>query len=127
VPLRLVIDPARPPRCVFFVRSHCEQDSARRTASQPPVPEDARRNAERQAVEFGVEIGCRNLCEDSGHGADYSCERGDPMNKAGLVIIWLALLLAACGGSLRGDASAGPNPGGGFYGAPNIDIGRINP
>jgi hypothetical protein len=30
-------------------------------------------------------------------------------------------------GSLRSDASAGPNPGGGFYGAPNIDIGRINP
>jgi hypothetical protein len=51
----------------------------------------------------------------------------DPMNKLALVIIWLAVLLAACGGSLRGDASAGPNPGGGFCGAPNIDIGRINP
>ena len=27
----------------------------------------------------------------------------------------------------RPDASAGPNPGGGFYGPPNINIGRINP
>jgi hypothetical protein len=27
----------------------------------------------------------------------------------------------------RPDASAGPNPGGGFYGAPNINIGHINP
>jgi hypothetical protein len=49
------------------------------------------------------------------------------MNKVALVMIWLAVLLAGCGGSLRGDVSAGPNPGGGFYGAPNIDIGRINP
>ena len=49
------------------------------------------------------------------------------MNKAGLAMICLAMLLVGCGGSLRGDASAGPNPGGGFYGAPNIRIGRINP
>jgi hypothetical protein len=49
------------------------------------------------------------------------------MAKLGLAMILLAILLAGCGGSLRGDASAGPNPGGGFYGAPNIDIGRINP
>jgi hypothetical protein len=49
------------------------------------------------------------------------------MAKLGLAMILLAILLAACGGSLRGNASAGPNPGGGFYGAPNIDIGRINP
>jgi hypothetical protein len=27
----------------------------------------------------------------------------------------------------RPDASAGPNPGGSFYGAPNINVGRINP
>jgi hypothetical protein len=27
----------------------------------------------------------------------------------------------------RPSASAGPNPGGGFYGAPNINVGRINP
>jgi hypothetical protein len=42
-------------------------------------------------------------------------------------MICLAVLLAGCGGRLRGDTSAGPNSGGGFYGAPNIDIGRINP
>ena len=49
------------------------------------------------------------------------------MSRLVLVLIGLVLLLAGCGGSVRGDASAGPNPGGGFYGAPNIDIGRINP
>jgi len=49
------------------------------------------------------------------------------MAKLKLPMILLAILLAGCGGSLRGNASAGPNPGGGFYGAPNIDIGRINP
>jgi hypothetical protein len=49
------------------------------------------------------------------------------MNKLALAVICFAILLAGCGGSLKGDASAGPNPGGGFYGAPNIDIGRINP
>jgi len=27
----------------------------------------------------------------------------------------------------RGDASAGPNPGGGFYGSSNFEVGRINP
>jgi hypothetical protein len=30
-------------------------------------------------------------------------------------------------GPLTGDANAGPNPGGGFYGAPNLNVGRINP
>ena len=49
------------------------------------------------------------------------------MSKLSLATLCLAMLLAGCGGSIRGDASAGPNPGGGFYGAPNIDIGRINP
>jgi hypothetical protein len=49
------------------------------------------------------------------------------MNKLTLAVISLAILLAGCGGSLKGDASAGPNPGGGFYGAPNIDNGRVNP
>jgi hypothetical protein len=29
--------------------------------------------------------------------------------------------------SWRSDASVGPNPGGGFYGPPNINIGYINP
>ena len=49
------------------------------------------------------------------------------MHKSGAVTMLLELLLAGCGGAVRGGASAGPNPGGGFYGAPNIDIGRINP
>ena len=45
------------------IRSACrwiwprDQDSARGTVSQPSFPENARWNAERQAVEFGVEIG----------------------------------------------------------------------
>jgi hypothetical protein len=49
------------------------------------------------------------------------------MLLAAVITLCLAMLLAGCGGSFRGNASAGPNPGGGFYGAPNIDIGRINP
>jgi hypothetical protein len=39
------------------------------------------------------------------------------MNKIGLAVLWLAMLLGGCGGSLRGDASAGANPGGGFMAA----------
>jgi hypothetical protein len=49
------------------------------------------------------------------------------MDKLGLATILLTILLAGCGGSLRGDASAGPNPGGGFYDGPNLNVGRINP
>jgi hypothetical protein len=49
------------------------------------------------------------------------------MNKIRMAMLCLTMLLASCGGFIRADASAGPNPGGGFYGAPNIDIGRINP
>jgi hypothetical protein len=49
------------------------------------------------------------------------------MNKVALVMIWLAVLLGGCSGSLRGDANAGPNPGGGFYDGPNLNVGRINP
>jgi hypothetical protein len=50
--------PTRPfPRCVFLSDRTCDQDSARGTVSQPSSNEDARWNAERQAVEFGVEIG----------------------------------------------------------------------
>ena len=45
------------PRFVFSSDRTSEQDSARGTVSQPWFPEDARWNAERQAVEFGVEIG----------------------------------------------------------------------
>jgi hypothetical protein len=49
------------------------------------------------------------------------------MIKLALVTLWLAMLLTGCGGSFRGDADVGPNPGGGFYGAPNINVGRVNP
>jgi hypothetical protein len=49
------------------------------------------------------------------------------MSRLALVLIGLGMLLAGCGGSLRGDVNGGPNPGGGFYGAPNINVGRINP
>ena len=110
-------------------------------------PEAARWNADRQAVEFEVKIGeYRGVW--SGSRGRYSGEHrpdwspyavtsarsrlisrpeGGPMNKFRLAMLCFTALLAGCGGSLRGDASAGPNPGGGFYGAPNIDIGRINP
>ena len=47
--------------------------------------------------------------------------------QAAVIVICLAMLLAGCGGSLRGNASAGPSPGGGFYSASNIDNGRVNP
>ena len=52
---------------------------------------------------------------------------GAPMDKLGLATILLTILLAGCSGSLRGDANAGPNPGGGFYDGPNLNVGRINP
>jgi len=48
------------------------------------------------------------------------------MRKLTLPTLWFALL-AGCSGSFRGDSSVGPNPGGGFYGAPNINVGHINP
>jgi hypothetical protein len=49
------------------------------------------------------------------------------MHKLALAVLCSAMLLAGCGGALHGDANAGPNPGGGYYVAPNIGIGRINP
>jgi hypothetical protein len=48
-------------------------------------------------------------------------------DRLAVIVICLAILLAGCGGSVRGDASAGPNPGGGFYSPSNIDNGRVNP
>jgi len=74
-----------------------------------------------------VEMTERELQMCSGRVTPTALLLGWPMDKLGLAMILLTILLAGCGGSLRGDASAGPNPGGGFYGAPNIDIGRINP
>ena len=82
----------------------------------------------RQLTEDGnVEITGRNLQRGRAHGAEDFSWEGGPMKKIAVAMICLAVLLAGCGGGLRGDANAGPNPGGGFYGAPNIDIGRINP
>jgi hypothetical protein len=49
------------------------------------------------------------------------------MNKIGLAVLCFEMLIVGCGGSFRGDATAGPNPGGGFYGAPKLNAGRINP
>jgi hypothetical protein len=46
--------------------------------------------------------------------------------KRGLAVICLSALLAACA-SVVGDADAGPNPGGGFYDGPNLNVGHINP
>jgi len=55
-------------------------------------------------------------------------ERGGfATDSVAMIVICLAVLLAGCGGSLRGNASAGPNPGGGFYSPSNIDNGRVNP
>ena len=53
--------------------------------------------------------------------------REGPMNWIGLAMLCLVMLLGGCVGSFHGDANAGPNPGGGFYGAPNLNVGRINP
>jgi hypothetical protein len=74
-----------------------------------------------------VEISGRDLRGYAGSSTDNFRAKNGPMRRLALATLWLAMLLAGCGGSLRGDASAGPNPGSGFYGAPNIDIGRINP
>jgi hypothetical protein len=49
------------------------------------------------------------------------------MNKLTLAVTCSMILPTACGDGLRGDASAGPNPGGGFYDGPNLNVGRINP
>lgn len=42
------------------------------------------------------------------------------------VIACLTMLLAACSSAI-GDADAGPNPGGGYYDGPNINVGHVNP
>lgn len=49
------------------------------------------------------------------------------LEVAGLAtLLCLAILLTGCGTAV-GDANAGPNPGGGFYTGPNINVGQINP
>jgi PBP1b-binding outer membrane lipoprotein LpoB len=46
--------------------------------------------------------------------------------KAGLAILFLAVLLDGCASAVE-DADAGPNPGGGFYGGHNLNVGHVNP
>jgi len=46
--------------------------------------------------------------------------------RRGLAVLCLSVLLAGCA-SVVGDANAGPDPGGGFYDGPNINVGHINP
>jgi hypothetical protein len=46
--------------------------------------------------------------------------------RSALVIAWLAMSLGGCSGVV-GDADAGPNPGGGYYDGPNINVGHVNP
>jgi uncharacterized protein YceK len=44
----------------------------------------------------------------------------------GLVAIFVAMAVNGCG-SVIGDAGAGPDPGGGFYDGPNINVGHVDP
>jgi hypothetical protein len=46
--------------------------------------------------------------------------------RTGLAVVCLSALLAGCA-AVVGDADAGPNPGGGFYDGPNINVGHVNP
>ena len=93
----------------YQVREHCRKEAGRR-----------------QLTEDGnVEITGRDL-RDGSRARHTATAIKHTMKQLGLVLACLPMLLAGCG-SVVGDASAGPNPGGGFYGAPNIDIGRINP
>jgi hypothetical protein len=43
-----------------------------------------------------------------------------------VVIACLTMLLAACSSAV-GDADSGPNPGGGYYDGPNVNVGHVNP
>ena len=74
----------------------------------------------------GCRGGCSGGCCSSGSTARWHrlpvptnlAAREGPMNGIGLAVLCLAMLLSGCAGSFRGDASAGPNPTGGVYGAP---------
>jgi hypothetical protein len=45
--------------------------------------------------------------------------------RSAIPALFIALPLSACGGV--GDASLGPDPGGGFYDGGNINVGQIDP
>src|SRR5205814_6117235 len=66
------------PRCVFFVDRTSEQDTARGALSQPSFPDDVRRTAEREAVEFGVEIGEYRGVVRSRGAFSSACSRSSP-------------------------------------------------
>ena len=44
----------------------------------------------------------------------------------GLILLFLVILLNGCA-TVIGDADIGPDPGGGFYDRPNVNVGQINP
>ena len=44
----------------------------------------------------------------------------------GVAVLCWSVLLTSCASAI-GDADAGPNPGGGFYDGPNLNVGHINP
>ena len=44
--------------------------------------------------------------------------------RLGMAVVGLAMLLAGCASAV-GDADVGPNPGGGFYTGPNVNVGQI--
>ena len=48
------------------------------------------------------------------------------MTSFKLVVVCLLLLFTGCS-SAPGNADLGPDPGGGFYTSPNINVGHINP
>jgi hypothetical protein len=47
--------------------------------------------------------------------------------KFEVIVVCLSILLAACASGVPDAADFGPNPGGGFYTGPNINVGQVNP
>jgi len=47
--------------------------------------------------------------------------------KLEVIVVCLPVLLAACASGVPDAADLGPNPGGGFYTGPNINVGHANP
>jgi hypothetical protein len=103
---------------------HPSSGGSRRATSSGPVSKASPRTPRRRRL---TEEGSGEIS-----GWDFALAltlvvKEGPMSKLTPAVICLAILLTGCGGPLRADANAGPNPGGGFYGAPNINVGRINP
>jgi hypothetical protein len=48
------------------------------------------------------------------------------MTSSKLVLACLLVLFTGCSSAV-GNANLGPNPGGGFYTGPNMNVGQINP